>query len=65
MSFKIVFFLSRAMKQCTRAWSCADPESFARGDPTLTSFFLFFYEGEEDPNCTKSGPSLALQRHAI
>ena len=40
-------------------WSvtCADPESFVRGGPTLT-FFLFvflFDEGREDPNTTISG----------
>ena len=47
--------------------SCADPESFARGGPTLTGFFvfLFFNEGNEDPNNTKCGPSLARQRNAI
>ena len=32
-------------------YSCVDPESFARGDSTLTTFF---YEGKEDPNSTKS-----------
>ena len=39
--------------------SCADPESFARGGPTLTRFF--FYESRKDPNCTKRGPSSARQ----
>ena len=29
--------------------TCADPESFARGGPTLTIFSFFFYEGREDP----------------
>ena len=33
--------------------ACADPESFVRGGPTLTLFFLFFYdEGREDQNTT-------------
>ena len=38
-----------------------DPESFARGGPTLTGFFVFvfFDERKEDPNSTKSGPSSA------
>ena len=34
---------------------------FARGGPTLT----FFYEGREDPDSTKSGPSSARQPNAI
>ena len=37
-----------------------DPESFARGGPTLT-----FYERREDPNTTQSGPPSARQRNAI
>ena len=48
--------------------ACADPESFARGGPTLTTFFFFFLGwggGGEDPNPTKSWPSLASQRNAI
>ena len=49
--------------------SCADPESFVRGGPTLTTFFflLFFLvdEGREDPSTTISGPSSARQRNAI
>ena len=34
--------------------SCADPEGFFRGGPTLTTIFL-----GEDPNTTISGPSSA------
>ena len=48
--------------------ACADPESFARGGPTLTTVFfvfVFFDEGKEDPNSTKSRPSSARQRNAI
>ena len=41
-----VFILTR----CSRQLSCVDPESFARGGPTLT-----FCEGREDPNSTKKG----------
>ena len=49
-------------------YSCADPETFARGGPTLTKFFIFFYffffiffyffnegGGGEDPNSTEAG----------
>ena len=39
---------------------CADPESFVRGGPTLSLFFLVD-EGKEDPNTTISGPSSAQQ----
>ena len=48
---------------------CADPESFARGGPNLTMFFLYFCfvlvteDGRE--NSTKNGPSSARQRNAI
>ena len=37
--------------------ACADPENFARGGPTLTTFCLFFLvdEGRDDPNTTKMG----------
>ena len=38
------------MKLCS--YSCADPESFARGVQ-----FFFLDEGREDPNTTKSGSS--------
>ena len=39
--------------------SCADPESFVRGGPTLTTFFFKFDEGRKDPNTTISRPSSA------
>ena len=47
--------------------ACAEPETLARGGPTLTTFFLsfFFDEGKEDTNSTKSGPSTARQQNAI
>ena len=41
------------------AITCADPESFVRGGPTLTAFFFLVDEGREDQNNTKSEPSLA------
>ena len=45
---------------------CADPGSFVRGGPTLTTFFLllfvFSWWGSEDSNTTISGSSLARQR---
>ena len=44
-------------------FSCADPESFARGGPTL--MIVLVYEGRKDPNTTISGPSSAHQRNAI
>ena len=34
---------------------CADPESFARGVPTLLTMFIFD-EGREDSNSTRRGP---------
>ena len=49
----------------------ADPESFVKGGPTLTTFFgfvllLFFVDEEiEDPNTTISGQSSARQRNTI
>ena len=42
----------------------ADPESFVRGGPTLTGFFLVD-EGREDPSTTISWPSLARQQNSI
>ena len=48
--------------------ACADPESFVRGGPTLTSFssvFLIADEGKEDLNTTISGHSSARQQNAI
>ena len=38
--------------------ACKDPESFAREGPTLT---FHYYEGKEDPNITKRGPSWAIK----
>ena len=45
--------------------SCADPESFVRGGPTL--FFCNFLVDErvEDPSTTKRGPSSSRQHNAI
>ena len=45
--------------------SCADPENFVRGGPTLTTFFFLIDEGSVDPNSTISGPSMAHQRNTI
>ena len=58
----LVLCLSHSLK------TCADPDSFVRGGPALTTFcFLFVsflvYEGREDPNTTISGPSSARQRN--
>ena len=39
--------------------SCADPESFARGGPTMTPFVLFLFFRREDPSTAISGPSSA------
>ena len=40
--------------------ACANPGSFVRGCPTLTTFIIYLvYEGREDLNTTKSGPSWA------
>ena len=41
-----------------------DPESFVKGDPTLTTFVFKVEEGGEDPSPTLSGPSSARQRNA-
>ena len=43
--------------------TCVDPESFVRGGPTLTMFFLVD-EGREDPSTTISGPSSAFRWRA-
>ena len=52
-----------------QGFPCADPESFVRGGPTVTTFFFSFFfifdEGRKDPSNTISGPSLARQRNAI
>ena len=49
--------------------SCADPESFIRGGPNLTTFlfFLFFRfdEGRKDQNTTFNRPSSTRQQNAI
>ena len=47
--------------------SCADPESFVRGCPSLTTFFfLLFFSDErrENLNTTISEPTSARQRNA-
>ena len=43
---------------------CADPESFVRGGPILTTFVLV-HKWKNDPNITISGPSSARQQNAI
>ena len=52
--------------------SCADPEMFVRGGPTLIRLFFIRFvflflvdERREDPNTTRSGPYLARQRNVI
>ena len=49
--------------------SCADPESFVRGGPTLTTFFFLFFlrfdEGGRIQISLISGPSTASMRNAI
>ena len=55
------------MRQVVESWqqvrlhTCADPESFARGGPTLTTgFFPFLFDkGREDTNSSKRRPSSA------
>ena len=42
--------------------SCADPERFVRGGPTLT---FLLDKDREDPNTIRSKPSSARQRNAI
>ena len=48
--------------------SCADPESFVRGGPTLTTFCLSLKRREKNPNTVIyiyiNGPSSARQRNA-
>ena len=46
-----------------RVDSCADPESFIRGGPTLTTFS--FSRGREAQNTIIRGPTSAHQRNAI
>ena len=50
-------------KQLYPLATCADPESFVRGGPTLTFFLV--YEGREDPSTIIRGPSSVRQRNAI
>ena len=51
--------VQRSLKnQSVHLQTCADPECFVRGGPTLTGFFD---EGREGPNTTISGPSPAQQ----
>ena len=46
----------------TRVATCADPESFVKGGPTLTTFI----RGDRiQTNTTKSGTSSARQQNAI
>ena len=44
-------------------FTCADPESFARGGPNFITFFQLM--GIEDPNTAINGPASAHQRNAI
>ena len=44
-------------------YTCADPETFARGGPAVT--IILVDEGGEDPKTTKSEPSISRQRNAI
>ena len=54
-----LWFLSHKRKR-----PCAGPESFVRGGPTLTTFFLVD-EGRENPHSNISGLSSVHQRNAI
>ena len=45
--------------------ACAEPDSFIRGGPTLTTFFLPVDEGRDDPITTKCGPLSVRQRNVI
>ena len=45
--------------------TCADPESFVRGNVFFLFCLFVFYKGREDPSTTISGPSSARQRNAI
>ena len=55
--------VSRVIKKVVLIFTlaCADPESFVRGGPTLTTFFLVDEE-REDPNAIISGPSSASSK---
>ena len=64
----LLFLNSKAvLVQQMTVLSCADSESFVRGAPTLTTFFVVFLvdEGREDPCTNVSGPFSASQRNAI
>ena len=44
-------FLTPSSEASRSRSSCADPENFVRGGPTLNFFFfIFFLEWREDPN---------------
>ena len=45
--------------------SCADPESFVRGGPTLLMLFFFIFLGREYRSSVNSGPIMTRQRNAI
>ena len=61
MNYFLILFLVdsyNVKSTCT----CADPESFVRGDQTLTSFYFFFFDdvgGERVSKTTISAPSSA------
>ena len=57
----VIIQLMHSFEVNIRICPCADPESFVRGGPTLTTFFFSVDEGREDQNTTISGPSSALQ----
>ena len=60
MYFGLSFYTS---DKSLRDRSCADPESFDRGGPLLTIFFLVV-KGREDQNTTISAPSSVRLRNA-
>ena len=57
LAFKVDF--------CAYAITCADLESYFRGDPNLITFFCFVLvdKGEEDTKTAINGPSSA--RHGV
>ena len=69
------FFVRACVRVSVCVLTCADPEIFFRGGPTLMSFFFFFFfffcfvslvdEGREDHNTTICGPSSVRQRNTI
>ena len=59
-------FFSKRLGSRSGSTSCQDPESFVRGDPTLSTFFFYIIdEGREDLSTIISGPSSARQQNAI